>query len=45
VSPPGTALGPLEVSSVDELGKDPADLSALDVDGGMNIGARELSSE
>jgi hypothetical protein len=45
VSASGTALGSLEVSSVNELSENPADLSALDIDRWSNIGARELSSE
>jgi len=41
----GPALGSLEVSGVDELAKDAADLSVADVDSGSNIGARELVTE
>jgi hypothetical protein len=45
VSAPGTAVLSLEVSSVNELSKDAADLSLAHVDRGMNVGARGFLSE
>jgi hypothetical protein len=45
VSASGTAVLSLEVSSVDELRQDAADLSLAHVDRGMNVGARESLSE
>jgi hypothetical protein len=44
VSASGTAVLLLEVSSVDELSEDPADLPLANVDGGANVGAKIIDT-